>query len=209
MDRTDELRAFLRTELRIAGSDDIEAVLNALAYEERQFDRYQQTQESWIGYGKRRRALKAIRTKSSFLLKELGRLDPITQDEFQNFLGEEGLAIIKGNIADLMTKSDMLVESIQKTGRPRIIHEERWIQAIADIYEHNTKKKIRFLDGKESQNRTNRGPFYKLLQLARPGSFNRREALHPREVKRVLSRRNKSYRRVLVLVSESKKNEDD
>ena len=128
-----------------------------------------------------------LRIGAEWVQKLIGDLDVISRDDLEERLGREKLEAIEGYMGRLRDHATNRKEAVQRLGSPRELAEERWTQEVAEIYENAFGKKASVSGS--STKKTSRGPFYKLLEVSLPSSFLRHGKLSPRQVNRVLKRR--------------------
>jgi hypothetical protein len=101
----------------------------------------------------------------------------------------EGVPIFRnknvvGSLHRLSKEAAVLIGQAQTFGRPRNLAEERWILALAEIYE-NAFGQPATVWGTGGLRRG----FYYFLELSRPKKFPAHGKLHPRQVDRLLKQR--------------------
>jgi len=176
------LRDFVSRNLPRDANRDLPRIVQALRGAAQRYERLAERRAEWSSYGQRRKRLQAIEQNARQLADGLAKLDIVSRDSLEGFLGVERFDAMLGSANILASELNKLLDSIPKHGRPPDIAEERWIQEVAGIYELEFERKASIWS------KGNPGPFYRLLQLARPDSLPRYGKLTPRQVTRVLKR---------------------
>jgi hypothetical protein len=125
---------------------------------------------------------------ASALSGQIRELDIISRMDIEVRLGIEKVDAVVGSMIVLAQTMSLMIETVQRDGKPRDLAEEQWIYAVADIYEAVFSRKAAAW-GSSNRPKRLRGPFYQLLEVSRPPSFHRYGKLHPKQVDAVLKRR--------------------
>jgi hypothetical protein len=185
------VREFLERELPPAKKDQVSYLTNVLLEVGQLYDRHTARRDEWLNYAKRRDRLIWITKSAEALASFLSDLDILSRDDLAARFGAKRIEELIGSLRILGHKTKDLVSEAQKDGRPRELAEERWIIAVAEIYENAFARPARVW-GAGAGPVTGRGSFYRLLEVSRPALFARRGKLSPRQIDRKLKGRRKN-----------------
>jgi hypothetical protein len=181
---------FLMRELPPSQAKQASYLTNALIEAGKRYDRRQARKDEWTGYNVRRGRLLTVSKSAQSLASSLSKLDVLSRYDLDGQVGSEWIEALIGSLLTLSSSLTKMIETVQKSGRPRDLAEERWIFELADIYENAFDRPARVW-GAGSDTTKKRGGFYNLLEVCRPGSFPRYGKLSLRQVQRSLYSRNK------------------
>lgn len=179
---------FLVRKLPPAVTKDTDYLADALFAAGVRYDRYvaENNEDKWRDYTARRRRFEKITRASQTLINELLELDVLSRDDLSNFIDPIATEALVGSLHRLRKVVGELNNEVQKKGKPRNLAEERWIHAVADIYENAFGEPARVWRSEDGL----MSDFYQLLELSRPESFPRHGKLGRRQIDRVLTHRN-------------------
>jgi hypothetical protein len=178
---------FLKRELPPAMLEHASYIADAVQRAGERYDRFVERDE-WRDFTARSKRLKNISASMEDLASGLCDLDILSLADLECRVDPKEIATLVGSLRLFKKQIDILVQGIQKKGRPRDLAEERWIIELADIFE-NTFPRRPTISGSGYTPIDKRGMFYKFLELNRPGSYPQRNKLHPSQIVRVLKRR--------------------
>jgi hypothetical protein len=136
----------------------------------------------------RRYTLERIRQRATDLREDLFQIDSISKEDFELRTGAEDLERLIGYLDKFAREADRQLKLAQKTGNPADVNLDRWVSAIADVYERYSRKAD---EAKIWGSEANPGPFFSFLEACRPDEFVRFGELHPSRVRSILKRRKK------------------
>jgi hypothetical protein len=181
----EEVRTFLAGSLPSERQHDLGFLRGAIAAAATRFDRYAANRQ-WEDFYDRRRRLDKIASDAGHLAEELVSLDVISRDDLADRIQPGRLDEIVGLLHLLRAEAKGLRENVQSDGRPRDLAEERWVHAIADIFEMAFREPAKLRGASENP----KGKFFQLLKVSRPYSFARLQGkLSARQIRRHLTRR--------------------
>ena len=192
-DREQAILEFLRKSLPDMDESDLDLIMTGLLRAGERYDRYAANKEDWISYANRRRVLTKITEHAAELVESLRELDIISRDILEERLSIERLGTTISYLGYLEHESTKLAGGIQKEGRQIDLAEEIWVLEIAEIFENVFRRGASDSDS-GSGRKKNRRPFFQLLRLSWPSSFPRYGKLNPRQIDRVLDRKNRKPR---------------
>jgi hypothetical protein len=183
-DRPERIRAYLEKALPPGKKEQASYLTDAIVQAGHLYDRQTAGRNDWLNYTHRRERLKRLMKSVAEAASHLIKLDVMTQDELSDQLGPKKLEELIGALNMLFDKVRILENQMQRDGRPLDLAEERWIKALAKIYE-NAFDKSPFGESRIEPGRS-RGNFYRLLQVSRPALFARYGKLSLKQIKRKL-----------------------
>lgn len=184
------IREYLARKLPPGKADQIDYLTGAVLKIGAVYDRYatEENRRAWLDYAARRKRFERIAQSIQALLTDLYGLDILSRDDLSSQIDPCAVDTLMGSLLILSKETTLLAKETQKSGRPRDLAEERWILALADIYENAFSKPARVWRSSDDRQMSD---FYRLLELCRPETFPRHGKLSRRQVDRVLSLRKK------------------
>src|SRR5260370_31868852 len=136
--RIDELKKYLEKHLPNNAPSDVEAFVEAVRAEARRYVLNVET----LGQPKsnrpsRRQNLQKAFDEARALRGSLSRLDSIFVEDLDQEMGRNSVQQLIGHLARFSERTADLLARMSKTGRPPNVAQERWVYALADLYESN------------------------------------------------------------------------
>jgi hypothetical protein len=185
------LTDFLARELPPGRRDDAEHFAKAIREAGERYDRYDETRVDWEKYSHRRTRLQKLTALSADLVSALCTLDVLSRDDLESRIGLEKIDQLNGLLALLNQHAGALGRETQVRGKPTDHACERWIIALADIFE-NAFSRPPTVSGSGEDPIGRRGKFYRLLELGRPSRFARHGRLSLKHIQTLLKFRRRS-----------------
>jgi hypothetical protein len=185
---SESLQEFLMSNLPRGKTKQLAYLADALHEAGARYDRYSARKEEWSGYARRSGELRRIAKRSDELALCLSQLDILSRDDLAKRIGQKEIEALVGSLGLLNKKASDLAKEAQGSGRPRDLAEERWILELADIYENAFGQAASVWGPGGGVRRPSK--FCRLLELSRPISFAQYGKLSPRQIGRVLGRKN-------------------
>jgi hypothetical protein len=179
-----DIQEFLARELPRKNARRASYFADAVREAGERYDQYIARKDEWWSFASRRDKLKKITRFIDKVASGLRELDVLSRDDLANRMGSKEIDELVGSLHRLSKEATVLIGQAQTFGRPRNLAEERWILALADIYE-NAFGQPATVWGTGGLRRG----FYYFLELSRPKKFPAHGKLHPRQVDRLLKQR--------------------
>jgi hypothetical protein len=186
-DRGAALLAFFASELPPAMTGEAAYLTNAVLEAGARYDRYSGSKSEWSNYNTRRRRLKEIERQAARLASSLCGLDILSREDLSGRVAAREMDALVGSLRLLEKVTSDMIEEVQESGKPRDLAEERWILALAKIYENAFSEPATAAGSGAKSTRRHRR-FYRLLGLSRPESLPQHGKLTYRQVDRTLRR---------------------
>jgi hypothetical protein len=190
-DANETLVEFLTRELPPRRRDDVEHFARAIRDAGDRYDRYDERRADWEKYSRRRARLRKLEELTADLASALCSLDILSHDDLVSRVGPEKTDYLTGLLQLLNQHAGALERETQVRGKPTDHATERWILALADIFE-NAFSRPPSVSGSGEDPSGRRGRFYRLLELGRPSRFPRHGRLSPKHVQTLLKLRSPS-----------------
>lgn len=184
-----ELKSFLKLEIRSASNKEIEAILNEVESLRTRFSRYDKGKKSagkGYHYAAASRSCKNIGQATEDLVACLLDADLMVMDELEQCLGVQGFRTeLVGKLCELKTASNLIKEKLPyhiSEGRQldRVLYE--WVIEMANIYEGACKPK--------KAHHSKNSKFVRFLKCWKPDEIPEYgDRLSPRTIKRILDHR--------------------
>lgn len=178
---------FLKRELPPAMLEHASYIVDAVRRAGERYDLYI-VRDEWSDFSARRKRLKRVSGLMEDLASGLCDLDILSLADLESRVNSKEIAALIGSLRLLNKQITVLVEGIQKKGRPRNLAEERWVNELADIFE-NVFSRRPTISGSGYTPINKRGKFYEFLTLDPPKRLLELSKLHPSQVARILKRR--------------------
>jgi hypothetical protein len=179
---------FLARELPPARRNDAQHFAKAIGKAGERYDRYDERRTDWEKYSQRRSRLDKLETLSAGLVIALCSLDVLSRDDLESQIGLEKIDQLNGLLILLNQCAPVLSRKIQTRGKPTDHASEKWILAMADIFE-NAFSRPPTISGSGEDPSARRGKFYRMLELGRPSRFARHGRLSLKHVQKLLRSR--------------------
>src|ERR1700681_3239175 len=177
-DANETLVEFLTRELPPRRRDDVEHFARAIREAGVRYDRYDERRADWEKYSRRRARLRKLEELTADLASALCSLDILSHDDLVSRVGPEKTDYLTGLLQLLNQHAGALERETQVRGKPTDHATERWILALADIFE-NAFSKPPSISGSGEDPAGRRGRFYRLLELGGTSRFARHGPLAP------------------------------
>lgn len=185
------LMDFLARELPPARRDDAQHFASAIKQAGERYDRYDERRADWEKYSHRRKRLHKLTALSAELVTTLCSIDVLSREDLESRIGLEKIDNLNGLLILLNQQAGALVGDTQVRGKPTDHASERWILAMADIFE-NAFSRPPTVAGSGEDPTGRRGKFYRMLELGRPSRFARHGRLSLKHVQKLLRSRKPS-----------------
>ena len=182
---------FLARELPPTRRDDAEHFAKAIREAGERYNRYDERRADWEKYSRRRARLHKLKALSGDLVSALCAVDVLSRDDLESRIGPEKIDQLNGLLILLNQHAVALGRETQVRGKPTDHASERWILAMADIFE-NAFSRAPTVSGSGEDPAGRRGRFYRMLELGRPSRFARHGRLSLKHVQTLLRSRKPS-----------------
>jgi hypothetical protein len=184
----EQIQDFLARNLPPGRTAEAAYLTEALLAAGARYDRYIAAKAEWWSYVKRKERLERVARYADWLEVALHELDIISRDDFAKRVDRKEIDALIGLLRSLGQEMAALGKQVQSIGKPRDLAEERWVMALADIYENVFGAPACIGPLKR------RGNFYALLLVSRPTEYPGAGKLSVRQINRMLERKRKKQR---------------